>query len=237
MAQSIKSISGVLNLQDLMLDDMRWSRCNNNRNSVSHSVMSDSLQPMDYSQSGFSRQEYWSGLPCPPSRGSSQPRDQIRVSCIAGRFFTVWATREAPKCNAGHQIITLCSRCHPTPPHLQPQQCALETQGEKAQDTGPRELRSHQRNAFNEPKTPASFHTQESTEFLETSSFLLTRHLLMLQVPGLCSKNSYILQLLLYLFGAVPQSYLRYCVPGLSPQFYLPNKNNSQLLRVRICFQ
>ena len=96
MAQSIKSISGVLNLQDLMLDDMRWSRCNNNRNSVSHSVMSDSLQPMDYSQSGFSRQEYWSGLPCPPSRGSSQPRDQIRVSCIAGRFFTVWATREAP---------------------------------------------------------------------------------------------------------------------------------------------
>ena len=24
---------------------------------------------------GFSRQEDWSGLPCPPSRGSSQPRD------------------------------------------------------------------------------------------------------------------------------------------------------------------
>ena len=45
MVQSRKSISGVLNLQDLMLDDMRWSRCNNNRNSVSHSVMSDSFQP------------------------------------------------------------------------------------------------------------------------------------------------------------------------------------------------
>ena len=28
------------------------------------------------------------------SRGSSWPRDWIRVSCIAGRFFTVWATRE-----------------------------------------------------------------------------------------------------------------------------------------------
>ena len=27
------------------------------------------------------------------SRGSSQPRDWTRVSCIAGRFFTVWATR------------------------------------------------------------------------------------------------------------------------------------------------
>ena len=30
------------------------------------------------------------------SRGSSQPRNQTRVSCIAGRFFTVWATRKAP---------------------------------------------------------------------------------------------------------------------------------------------
>ena len=27
------------------------------------------------------------------SRGSSQPRDQTRVSCTAGRFFTDWATR------------------------------------------------------------------------------------------------------------------------------------------------
>ena len=31
----------------------------------------------------------------PFSRGSSQPRDQTRVSHIAGRFFTSWATREA----------------------------------------------------------------------------------------------------------------------------------------------
>ena len=29
------------------------------------------------------------------SRGSSQPRNRTHVSCIAGRFFTVWATREA----------------------------------------------------------------------------------------------------------------------------------------------
>ena len=27
---------------------------------------------------------------------SSQSRDQTQVSCIAGRFFTIWATREAP---------------------------------------------------------------------------------------------------------------------------------------------
>ena len=29
------------------------------------------------------------------SRGSSQPRDRTRVSCIIGRRFTVWATRGA----------------------------------------------------------------------------------------------------------------------------------------------
>ena len=31
----------------------------------------------------------------PFSRGSSQPRDQTQVSCIAAGFFTSWATREA----------------------------------------------------------------------------------------------------------------------------------------------
>ena len=31
----------------------------------------------------------------PSSRGSSQPRDRTQVSYIAGRIFTIWATREA----------------------------------------------------------------------------------------------------------------------------------------------
>ena len=35
----------------------------------------------------------WVAIPF--SRGSSQPRDGTWVSCIAGRFFTVWATKEA----------------------------------------------------------------------------------------------------------------------------------------------
>ena len=43
---------------------------------------------------GFSRQECWCGLPFPFSRGSSWARDQTWISCIAGRFFTVWASRE-----------------------------------------------------------------------------------------------------------------------------------------------
>ena len=31
-------------------------------------------------------------------RGTCWPRDQPRVSCIGGRFFTNWATQEAPLC-------------------------------------------------------------------------------------------------------------------------------------------
>ena len=44
---------------------------------------------------GFSRQEYWSGLPFPSPGESSQPRDRTQVSRIAGRRFNRWATREA----------------------------------------------------------------------------------------------------------------------------------------------
>ena len=35
----------------------------------------------------------WVAMPF--SRGSSWSRDQTQVSCIAGRFFTIWATRKA----------------------------------------------------------------------------------------------------------------------------------------------
>ena len=33
---------------------------------------------------------------CPFTRGSSWPRNQTRVSCIAGGFFTNWSIRKAP---------------------------------------------------------------------------------------------------------------------------------------------
>ena len=49
----------------------------------------------------FSRQEHWSGLPFP----SPRPRDQTQVSSIAGRFFTIWVTREAR--DSGWQILKL----------------------------------------------------------------------------------------------------------------------------------
>ena len=60
---------------------------------VSHSVVSDSLQPRGLALQAplsmeLSRQEYWIGLSCPSPGESSQPRDQTQVCCIAGRFFT-----------------------------------------------------------------------------------------------------------------------------------------------------
>ena len=45
----------------------------------------------------------WVAMPF--SRGPSWPRDRTQVSCIAGRFFTIWATREAP---VGHQLFLFC---------------------------------------------------------------------------------------------------------------------------------
>ena len=42
----------------------------------------------------FSRQEYWNGYLFPSGR-PSWSRDQMWVSYTAGRFFTIWATREA----------------------------------------------------------------------------------------------------------------------------------------------
>ena len=49
---------------------------------------------------GFSRKEYWSGLPCPSPRGSSQPKNQTQVFCdfyTASKFFTHRATWEAQR--------------------------------------------------------------------------------------------------------------------------------------------
>ena len=44
---------------------------------------------------GFSTQEYWNGLPFPSPGDLPDPGIEPRVSHIAGRCFTLWATREA----------------------------------------------------------------------------------------------------------------------------------------------
>ena len=69
---------------------------------VNCSVVSDSLQPRGQcsppgcSVYGILQARILKWIVIPFSRGSSQPRGQIEVSSIAGRFFTVWATRKAP---------------------------------------------------------------------------------------------------------------------------------------------
>ena len=68
--------------------------------SFSHSVISTLCNPMDCSPPGssahgISQARILAWLSIPFSRGSSPPRDQTQVSCIAGRFFTIRATRKA----------------------------------------------------------------------------------------------------------------------------------------------
>ena len=58
----------------------------------------------------------------PSSRGSSWPRDRTQVSCIAGGFFTVWATKEAQYLSAEaaakslQSCPTLCDPIDGIPP-------------------------------------------------------------------------------------------------------------------------
>ena len=57
-------------------------------------VMSNSLLSHELYRPWNSPGQNTGVVACPFSRGSSQPRDQTQVFCIAGRFFTNRATRE-----------------------------------------------------------------------------------------------------------------------------------------------
>ena len=50
--------------------------------------------PWDYTVHGTLQARIPEWIAIPFSRGSSQSRDRTQVSCIAGGFFTSWATRE-----------------------------------------------------------------------------------------------------------------------------------------------
>ena len=72
------------------------------------------FSPMDCSLPGSSvhgisqaRILEWVSIPF--SRRSSWPRDQTWVSCTAGRFFTVWATREAKLLKGNPCLLPVCS--------------------------------------------------------------------------------------------------------------------------------
>ena len=62
--------------------------------------MPDSLQPMAPLSMGFSRQEYWRGLPFPPAGDLPDPGIEptaLRSPALAGRFFTTSATYSQAK--------------------------------------------------------------------------------------------------------------------------------------------
>ena len=50
-------------------------------------------------------------IACPFSSGSSRPRDQTRVSCIGGGFFTNWAIRGALYRVEGESSLNRCYKC------------------------------------------------------------------------------------------------------------------------------
>ena len=50
---------------------------------------------MDYTVHGILQVRILEWVAIPSSRESSQPRDPTQVSHTAGRFFTIWAIREA----------------------------------------------------------------------------------------------------------------------------------------------
>ena len=87
----------------------------------------ESSQPRDQSQvypycrrilyqlshKGSPRILEWEAYPF--SSGSSQLRSQTRVSCVAGRFFTKWATRK-PLSEVAQSCSTLCDPMDCSPP-------------------------------------------------------------------------------------------------------------------------
>ena len=77
--------------------------------------------PVAYTVHGILQARTLEWVAYPFSRGSSQPRDRTGVSCIAGRFFTNWAIREA------RQWKKLSINCNwPRQCNLRLQPCLLE---------------------------------------------------------------------------------------------------------------
>ena len=64
---------------------------------------------------GFSRQEYWSGLPCPPPGHPPNPGikpGSLMSPALAGGFFTTGATWEAPGEVYGGQAVFKPGECY-----------------------------------------------------------------------------------------------------------------------------
>ena len=82
---SITTISGYNSAYFITTENWKWK-------SLSHVWLCDLVH---YTVHGILQARILEWVAFPFSRGSSQPKDQTHVSCIAGRFFTSWATKEA----------------------------------------------------------------------------------------------------------------------------------------------
>ena len=91
---------------------------------LSCSALSESLWPHGLSPAssdhGTLQARILEWVAIPFSKDSSQHKGQIQVSCIAGIFFTVWATREAWwECCSHHHFLNYLSsgsKCQPAMP-------------------------------------------------------------------------------------------------------------------------
>ena len=95
-------ISSQLHLQWHHIDSLKSAKVGRGILCVvlSRSVVSDSAIPWTVGHQaplpmGILQARILEWVSMPSSRGFCQPRDQTQVSIIAGRFFTVWGTREA----------------------------------------------------------------------------------------------------------------------------------------------
>ena len=69
--------------------------------------------PIGYTVHGILQARILEWVAFPFSRGSSQPRDQTQVSCIAGGFFTSWTTRVPSRWRPGIPLNTI--KCQGSP--------------------------------------------------------------------------------------------------------------------------
>ena len=115
---SDSSVHGIFQARKLRHREVQWYSLDHTAVLcvLSHSVVSDSLwfhglEPARFlSVQGILQTRILEWMAMPSSRGSSQPRDVTQVSCTAGRFFTIWATRETHEYQSGSVQLcpTLC---------------------------------------------------------------------------------------------------------------------------------
>ena len=90
-----------MDLEDIMLSQINRAKTNTVWKKVRGQVAQlcpTLCNPMDHTLHGILQAWILEWVAIPFSRGSSQPRDWTQVSHIAGRSFTIWATRKAHIC-------------------------------------------------------------------------------------------------------------------------------------------